>query len=462
MRIEDILAKVPAYDTFLTVDEMDASTLQLAKDYPDVVTVTEVGRSRWNHPIYCLKIGSGSQNALMYGTPHPNEPIGAMMLEFFSRELAKNEELRRELDYTFYIIKSSDPDGTSLNEGWFKGPFTISHYQRNFYRPSFAQQVEWSFPIDYKTLHFHAPIPETKVLMELIDQKKPTFIYSLHNAGFGGCYWYLTEGDEALYKELYRQPALEKVPLSLGEPEAPYCEEFYPGVYRMLGVKAHYDYLEKFVPDKDPATMITSGTSSDEYANREGKIVSRALVNEMPYFYDPRIDDTTPSDMTRREAVLINCDQTEAFFAALTPLYERAKPLIRTWNPFFISVEDRMAGSSAGNMDAKRQWAMAPEFEEKATVAQKFENLYGLGFYRNLSVCLLWRACTYELEHGTDMSDAARAELEAIKADAGKLMEENLRYLEENLHYQAIPIQKLVRIQLASGLLYAKYVHDKN
>ena len=46
MRIEDILAKVPAYDTFLTVDEMDASTLQLAKDYPDVVTVTEVGRSR--------------------------------------------------------------------------------------------------------------------------------------------------------------------------------------------------------------------------------------------------------------------------------------------------------------------------------------------------------------------------------------------------------------------------------
>ena len=75
--------KVPAYDTFLTVDEMDASTLQLAKDYPDVVTVTEVGRSRWNHPIYCLKIGSGSQNALMYGTPHPNEPIGAMMPGIF-------------------------------------------------------------------------------------------------------------------------------------------------------------------------------------------------------------------------------------------------------------------------------------------------------------------------------------------------------------------------------------------
>ena len=65
-----------------------------------------------------------------------------------------------------------------------------------------------------------------------------------------------------------------------------------PGVYRMLGVKAHYDYLEKFAPGKDPATMITSGTSSDEYANRDGVTRTRALVNEMPYFYDPRIEDT--------------------------------------------------------------------------------------------------------------------------------------------------------------------------
>ena len=98
MKIEDILARVPDYKEFLTVDEMDASSLRLAQEYPDIVKVREIGRSRWNHPIYCLTIGSGSQNAVMYGTPHPNEPIGAMMLEFFSRELAENEELRKELD----------------------------------------------------------------------------------------------------------------------------------------------------------------------------------------------------------------------------------------------------------------------------------------------------------------------------------------------------------------------------
>lgn len=462
MDILQILDRVPDYKAFLTVEEMDRNTLELARRYPDIVRVEEIGRSRWNHPIYCLIIGEGSQNALLYGCPHPNEPIGAMMLEFFSEELCRNAELRRELDYTFYIVKSSDPDGTSLNEGWFKGPFTVSHYQRNFFRPAFAQQVEWSFPIDYKTLHFHQPIPETQALMQIIDTKKPTFIYSLHNAGFGGCYWYLTEGDEALYKKLYEAPAREKIPLSLGEPETPYCEELYPGIYKMMGVISHYDYLEKFNPGVDPATLLTSGTSSDEYANRDGHISARALVNEMPYFYDPRIEDTSPSDMSRREAILINCDQTEADFAALTPIYERVKPLIRTWNPFFISLEDRMATNNAGNLAAKRQWAMNPEFEQPATVAQKFENLYGSGFYRNLNFAVLRRACSYELEHAQDLTQQERDALRRCEEDTAELMEKNLRYLEENLHYEAVPIRKLVRIQMASGLLYAQYVHEKN
>ena len=462
MDILKILDQIPDYQSFLTVDEMDRNTLALAEQYPDIVQVKEIGRSRWDHPIYCLVIGNGSQNALLYGCPHPNEPIGAMMLEFFTQALCRNPELREELDYTFYIVKSSDPDGTKLNEGWFKGPFTVSHYQRNFFRPAYAQQVEWSFPIDYKTHHFHQPIPETRALMEIIDTRKPTFIYSLHNAGFGGCYWYVTEGNEALFQKLYEAPAREQVPLSLGEPEMPYCQELYPGVYKMVGVIAHYDYLEKFMPGVDPSTLLTSGTSSDEYANRDGRIQARALINEMPYFYDPRIEDTRPSDMTRRDAILAECDQTEADFKVLTPIYETIKPLIHTWNPFFISIQDRMATNNAANLEAKRQWAMNPDFEQPATEAQKFENLYGMGFYRNLNFAVLRRACVYELENNRDLTPADAQTLRRCEAEAGARMEENLRYLEENLHYQAIPIRKLVRIQMASGLLYAQYAHARH
>ena len=84
MDILKILDQIPDYQSFLTVDEMDRNTLALAEQYPDIVQVKEIGRSRWDHPIYCLVIGNGSQNALLYGCPHPNEPIGAMMLEFFT------------------------------------------------------------------------------------------------------------------------------------------------------------------------------------------------------------------------------------------------------------------------------------------------------------------------------------------------------------------------------------------
>ena len=71
-------------------------------------------------------------------------------------------------------------------KGGFKGPYTPLNYALNFYRPAGFQQVEWTFPIKYKTLDNNDPIPETKALMKIIEEEKPIFIYSLHNAGFGG------------------------------------------------------------------------------------------------------------------------------------------------------------------------------------------------------------------------------------------------------------------------------------
>ena len=100
MDIERILSQVPDYQTFLTLDEMDAHTLDMPRHYPGVCSVFKAGESQKVHPIYVLKIGQGSRNAFIMGCPHPNEPIGAMMLEFLTDLLCRDEELRRELDYT--------------------------------------------------------------------------------------------------------------------------------------------------------------------------------------------------------------------------------------------------------------------------------------------------------------------------------------------------------------------------
>ncbi|GAJ97373.1 M14 family zinc carboxypeptidase [Geomicrobium sp. JCM 19055] len=246
MNIEEIINKVPNYESFLTVEEMDASTRSLQENYPDIVSVKLVGHSRKGHPIECITIGTGELQALCFALPHPNEPIGAMTMEFLTKELAENESLRDSLNFTWHIIKCIDPDGTRLNEGWFKGPFDIFTYSRNFYRPGGHEQVEWTFPISYKTLDFNSPIPETKALMNLIEEIQPDFMYSLHNAGFGGAYWYITHDLPELYEDLRNSALKQEVPLNLGEPEAPFIKEFSPAVFKMMSAIDEYEHTLKY------------------------------------------------------------------------------------------------------------------------------------------------------------------------------------------------------------------------
>ena len=110
----------------MTIAELDDSSKKLAKIF-DHVDLREIGKSREGRTIYCLKIGEGKENALLFGFPHPNEPIGSMSLEFLSHFLAENPEPTKETGYTWYLIKAIDIDGAILNEGWFKGDGCAIH-----------------------------------------------------------------------------------------------------------------------------------------------------------------------------------------------------------------------------------------------------------------------------------------------------------------------------------------------
>jgi len=96
---ENIVEEVPDYKTFLTVDELNASSEELAQKHPSRVEIFEIGKSRKDEEIKALRIGKGKKSALLFGFPHPNEPIGSMTLEYLSWKLAKDRSLDR-LDYT--------------------------------------------------------------------------------------------------------------------------------------------------------------------------------------------------------------------------------------------------------------------------------------------------------------------------------------------------------------------------
>lgn len=461
--LREVMDRVPDSQGFLTIEELDRNTLALAEEYPQLVQVQEVGRSREGRIIRCLKIGSGSKNALLFACPHPNEPIGAMTLDFLARELAENAQLRADMDYTWYLIKVSDPDGIALNEGWFKGPFTVYHYLRHYYRPAFHEQVEWTFPVEYKALKFDAPLPETRIIMDLIERLKPAFVYPLHNLGFGGAYWYLSHPAPELYEAYYACTARMGVPRKLGEAEVPFAKEFAPAVFQMLTVQDDYDYTETYT-DADPAACHPYGTSSGDYARQHSGEDTFVFVCELPYFYERRIDDLSLSQRTRRDAVAESCRYKARHWQDLMELAGPVEKLLDMPDNHFKTAFDERMASGKGDLDAQLRWAdSVPEFQQKATVAQEFDNLLVSRFFQATGTSLLLRACEFELERSGERgftgeeTDLLRRTLEQCE----RYLRQECDYLEENMDYQVTPIRKLVTVQAECGLLTAQYVSKR-
>ncbi len=448
--LKETVESVPDYKVFKTVDELNESSKELAKRYPNVVNLLEVGNSRDNNPIYCLKIGNGKKSVLLYAFPHPNEPIGSLVLDHLSEKLASSKELRDLFDFTWYIIKVADPDGAKLNEGWFKGPFNPLNYALNFYRPAGNQQVEWTFPIKYKTLDFNSPIPETKALMNIMEEAKPDFIYSLHNAGFGGVYFYITDEAPLLYPIFEKAYKDLNLPASLGEPEMPYAIKLSDAVYKMPTTEDTYDYYEEY-SDKDPAEIIKSGTSSYGYARRFNDKVFE-LVCEVPYYYDPRIEDLSSVNKIRRDLVLKKIDTMQRNYEDLENIYDIVKKRLVVKTPMQQAI-DYFLDSAKKSIPVERKWAQqAEELGRKATVAEEFDNELVSNFY----IMLIWGMfrrmllVNYEVNKDGDLKSAADSVYQKLRSSNEEL--------EKGLNYTVIPIQKLVKVQLMAGLYSALYV----
>lgn len=449
---QKMLDEIPDYQAFLTVEEMDESSRRLAREHPECVTLFEMGRTREGRPLLCLKVGEGERSALMFGCPHPNEPIGAMLLEYFSRRLAEDSNLRQALGYTWYLIKAWDADGLVKNEGWLKGPFTIYHYARNFFRPAGYEQVDWTFPIDYGSLHFHDVLPETRAMMELIDAIRPEFIYSLHNAGFGGTYWYESEPTPEIYEALHRIPGKHQIPLSLGAAESPATRPFAPAIYYCGGVKEEYDYLEKY-GGAEELSRLRTGDSSATYAyDRYGTFT---LLTELPYFYDPRVEDTSLSDMTRLEVLRRGTEEIERVNQDLRRILALSEARLGADNPYVAAVRDFSQG--AGDSHAALNQAQSdPAFQNLATQAEKLDQLVISKFYKMILYGMLVQANEMELERTGEQPQLRQGYEEALEG-----LNAITRFLEERLRYSVVPIRKLIAVQLESGLVVLEHLKKR-
>ncbi len=364
--IHDELATVPAYDHFAGVDELHDRLRAIAGRYPDVARLRRCGTSRQGEPLWCLTVehrpGQAVPEALAYGLPHPNEPIGGLTALHLAERLCADPALRERLGHRWRIVGCADPDGLRLNEGWLRGPFTRAHYGRHFYRPAGRDQVEWTFPIDHETAYFDAAMPETQALMRLMDEHRPALVASLHNSELGGAYYWLSRAEPALHPVLQAVPQHLGIPLDRGEPEAPDLVVLDEAIYEASALAEVY---ERATANGDPWT--TMGGSATWYAGRWGALM---LVSELPYWLDPSAADTGASGRTYAEVLASNADGLHDLGDLLTrTLAEVEGHLLAPESPYWRAA--RFFAHFVGEIAvAQRARAALPAAARPATVAE--------------------------------------------------------------------------------------------
>jgi hypothetical protein len=424
---------VPEHREFLTLEELRRSSRALVAEFPGVARLEEVGRSAEGRPIELLTIGDGPRSVLLVGVPHPNEPIGTLTAEFLSRLLCEHAALREDLGITLHVIKVADPDGLVLNEGWFKGTFSPLRYALNYYRPPHREQVEWSFPVSYRTLQFSTPAPETAAVMRVMERVRPALFYSLHNAGFCGVYFYLSGDRPALVPSLHALVAAQGLPLHRGEPEVPYLKTLAPAVYRLFGIAEHYDYLAASLGE-DPAPLIEAGTSSDDWLS--GFCDAFSIVCELPYYTSPILEDTGPAGLSRRDAVRQGVARAEGIHAELVRRFSQLSPpdhrLTRSVAEYARKAAKRLAAEVAH--------AAEPAYAREATRAEALDATTCRAFYHLVYLGEVYRLAVMTGERR--LADDIEAYLARHMAD-----------VERESALAVLPIRPLVAVQAGTGLL---------
>ena len=443
---DELLDAIPSIDRFKTVRELEDGSRELAGNYPNVVELRTIGESSEGRPINALVIGDGDESVFFYGFTHPNEPIGSLTIEYLASRLAANPDLRKRLGYRFILAKVIDVDGAKLNEGWFRGPFDLLTYAQNFYRPPPNEQAEWTFPIDYKTLHWTSPNAETKAIKKIVDEFRPEFTYVLHNADFCGVYYYLSHPLPSAYEELRSIPLRQGLPLHRGEPpDELYLQSLDEGIYHDYGVSDEYEFLAKTL-GVDPATKINYGTDSYEYIRN--LYDGFCLTCELPYFYDQRIHDESPTQHRRRDLlrdslriehdthrlvkhVMENTNEMEN-----SRIYRSVQYALNRWNDL-----EKSTMAYSGDAQFDRAATVAEVFD--LTVLKKFSQMPVLGMVQRL---------LKEAEQDLGLArlrDQVHSRL--LQLD-GEIRSECVP--------KVIPIQRLVRIQLESALVCLRHLNE--
>jgi hypothetical protein len=303
-------ATIELADAYPTVAGVTAAAAAFARRHPGLAALREIGRSREGRPLQLLSYGRGRRNVLVVAGPHSDERIGSATALRLAERVAADPYLHARSDTTWHFLLCLDPDGTVRSE---QGPAirrTPAAHFRHSYRPPADEQPEWAPSIRAAD----DQLPESRILVELIDELRPFLQCSLHGNDLGGSWIQLTRDVPGLAEPLGKLSAERDVPVQTGTYDAMYWTVSGPGVYVMPepGQPAQFDSLPE---DVNRSTWI-----------RPHHYGGMTALFEVPMWASSRVADTEPHpDPARALAGLATLlrrqsDWTGALLGEIRPL----------------------------------------------------------------------------------------------------------------------------------------------
>ncbi|MDT0549215.1 M14 family zinc carboxypeptidase [Streptomyces lonegramiae] len=439
MNTGEYLSRVPGSTAFPSVDAMHAELDALAATHPDLVRLRRIGTSRLGEPLRALTVGDGPADAVVIGGPHPNEPVGGLTVRALIKLLCEDPELRAKLGHRWHFVPCADPDGARLNEAWYSRPGDRRGYVRHFFRPDLSEQVEWTFPLAEGDYRFDRTLPETAALMRLMDEVRPSLVYSLHNGEYHGAFFYLNRDDPALAERLAGLPGEEGLPPHHGEPELPGAKPIAPAVY-LTPAGAHV------------GAAFGAGGSSADYAARFGAL---HLVAEVPYWADDRVSDRSATDRPYGEVVAEAAVARRELIETLKAAMRAVSGDLTVPSPFRRSTESTLETFRRMAELEESRPGPGPGLGRPATVAEEFSSRQTTHLLRLRLLGVFLRMLDAELAAG-NLTPAIREQHRALT----ERFDQWYGQAEADSPGLPVELRKLVAVQLGAALIAASHAAE--
>lgn len=315
-------------DRYPTIDEVAEHARRLAARFPRLCRLRRLADSRSGQPLWLLSVGGGGRNCLVVAGAHANERVGGATAVALAERVATDETLHAERDTTWHFLLCLDPDGTRLNEA--PSPRTLAGYHRSFFRPEGAEQPEWAPSV-------RPPgdeLPETRALLDLVDELQPFLQCSLHGHDIGGGWVQLTRPLPGLGEPFAKVAAVLDVPIEHGAFDTLLWSSPAPGVF--VAPEAH-------VREQFPTLVEDVAGSTWGAPHRYGGLTAAI---EVPMWASDAVGDRSPHP-SPHAAFLESAERLRAEGRTVGGLLDEARrcPLVEE-GPMLRAVQAALAGCS--------------------------------------------------------------------------------------------------------------------